>query len=84
MRDKALYCKVNGYKYKDCEIESGLVKNSPHKVNSIYFRIKDMCLHMRTDEVYALFACLGESLWCESMAKINKYKGFTFKRKDWK
>ncbi len=81
MANKTLYCDVKKYRYKDMTICCGLVKNSPHKVNELYFQFGESVFHLRIDEAYALLSGLTETLWILSMAKINKYKGFKFKSK---
>lgn len=64
------------WNYKNDYFQGGLVKNSPHKVNTVYLRADGgLYLHLTNDEALAVIGCLTEALW--------QYKSCIRHKKGW-
>lgn len=76
---KSTFCQIDRYEYKDRIFDAGFVRDSPHKEDNVYFQIGGTCFHLREDEVHAIIAMLGRTMWCLGIARLNNYKKFKFK-----
>ncbi len=63
---KTLYSRVSSFKYNDRTFASGLVRNSPHKENTVYAHWGDDVTHLTDDEALALGIALIESVWLDT------------------
>jgi hypothetical protein len=80
MRIKSTFCLIDKYEYKGGAVfDAGFVKKSPHKEDDIYFQIGGTVFHLRDDEVFAIIAMLGRTMWCLGIARLNNYSRFRFK-----
>lgn len=70
---KTKYLRIETLKYKDGIFEAGLVKNSPHKKNTIYLKQRDLYSHLRNDEAIAIIRCLSMALWCKDIFTKTNY-----------
>ena len=71
-KEKTKYCRLETIKYKDGNFSGGLVKNSKHKVNKIFLKIKDNIFELRNDEIDAIIWVLSCARWCDFQYLKNK------------
>ena len=71
-------CKL---RYKNWHIETGLIKNSPHPVNTVYLCLTDIPkkgqpqeLHLTDDEAMAIVHALSHSVWVSLQRQSSKNK----------
>lgn len=77
---KTKFLPIDSKEYKDgIFVATGLVKNSPHKRNTVYMRIADQYFHFTDDEVYAVLTCLSNALWHRGI-KYTKMVWLTLKK----
>ena len=59
------YSVLQEVRYKDGTFAGGLVKNSIHKSDKIFLKIKDNVFELRDDEIDAIIWVLSLARWCD-------------------
>ncbi len=77
---KTRFVEIEKLDYKDNSFEAGLVRNSPHKCNTIYLKQGDLITHLRNDEAIAIIRCLSMALWCSDIFKRNHFPKLKWKK----
>lgn len=72
MKKQTKFSIVEKFNYKNKAIGAGFVKNSPHKINTIFLMLGDTIAHLREDEVFAIIDSLTKTLWVDRMFKMDK------------
>ena len=83
MKNKSEYCWAQRFDYKNSSFVGGLVRKSPHPVNTVFLLVRNnIVLHFTDDEAAAVIASLSEALWVKSFERLNpkKFKWLTHKQ----